>query len=75
MSAAERAARVTDLFADLGPRSRAAVNTALRLQQESNVAATLVIQIPEDPSKPCEIFIMTGPVTMSVDAWKMGPQK
>ena len=72
---AERTARVTDLFDGLGPRSRASVATALRVQQTPHVGGTLVIQVSEDPAKPCEIAFMTGPVTVSVDTWKMASTK
>jgi hypothetical protein len=67
--------QIADLFTGLGPRSRASVDAALRLRQTPHADAILVIQIPGDAAKPCEIVVFTGPVTVSVDTWKMGAQK
>lgn len=69
--AAEERTRVADLFAHLRPRSRAAVAAALQWLHTPGVNATLVIAIPDDPRRPCEIAVFTGPVTLSVDTWKM----
>ena len=69
--AADERPRVAALFAGLRPRSKAAVAAAVHWQQLPGVNATLVISIPDDPRKPCEIAVFTGPVTMSVDTWKM----
>jgi hypothetical protein len=57
------------------PRSRAAIEAALRFQHTPGVNATLVVVIPDDPRKPCEFAVFTGPVTLSVDSWKMRNEK
>lgn len=67
--------KISDLFADLRPRSRAAVEAAVRWRHTPDVNAILVIAIPDDPRKPCEIAVFTGPVTMSVDSWKMASER
>jgi len=59
--------QLADLFRDLKPRSQASVGEALRLLRHPGVGATLVIQIPPDTGRPCEIILSTGPATLSVD--------
>ena len=72
--AADERTRVADLFTHLRPRSQAAVAAAVRWRHTPGVNATLVIVIPDDPGRPCEIAVFTGPVTLSVDTWKMSSQ-
>jgi hypothetical protein len=62
---------IADLFANLRPRSKAAVDAAVRFRTTPHVNATLVITIPDDPGKPCEMAVFTGPVILSVETWKM----
>lgn len=59
--------QLADLFRDLKPRSQASVGEALRLLKRPGVGATLVIQIPTEADRPCEIILSTGPATLSVD--------
>lgn len=66
---------VGDLFTDLRARSRAALEAGVRWRSIVGVNAVLVIVIPDDPRKPCEIAVFTGPVTMSVDSWKMTSER
>lgn len=65
-SGAERL-QVADLFRDLRPRSRASLGEALRLLSMPGVGATLVVQIPADITKPCEIVLSTGPTQLVVN--------
>ena len=62
---------MSELFQDLKPRSRESVAEALRALHRPGVSATLVIQIPPEIGKPCEILLVLGPVQVVVDLTKL----
>ena len=62
---------VDEFFRGLKPRSKESVSEALRALRRPGVSATLVIQIPADEAKPCEIMCLLAPVQVVVDLTKL----
>jgi hypothetical protein len=55
----------------LRPRSRASLSAALVMLGTPGASGTLVIQIPHDPDKPCELIFVTGPAELTIATYKL----
>lgn len=58
------------LFRGLRAHSKFALSQAIAACDAPGVGATLVVQIPSDPSKPAEVYFTTAPSSLVSDLWK-----